>query len=111
MELNYPPNEALAEIQAKVASRRAVLPEEAEDPVITSQTGDPTGTGRGGSDKPDLRAEFSAEPFVRGVIAGAGRKRKGISSRAAAASCSMMAAFSRRKNSERTRPKVMAPMP
>ena len=27
-----------------------------------------TGTGRGGSDKPDLRAEFSAEPFVRGVI-------------------------------------------
>lgn len=33
-----------------------------------AQTGDPTGTGRGGSDKPDLRAEFSAEPFVRGVI-------------------------------------------
>ena len=33
-----------------------------------AQTGDPTGTGRGGSDKPDLKAEFSAEPFVRGVI-------------------------------------------
>ncbi|MEM7172193.1 MAG: peptidylprolyl isomerase [Pseudomonadota bacterium] len=33
-----------------------------------AQTGDPTGTGRGGSDKPDLRAEFSAEPFVRGVV-------------------------------------------
>ncbi len=33
-----------------------------------AQTGDPTGTGSGGSDKPDLRAEFSAEPFVRGVI-------------------------------------------
>jgi peptidylprolyl isomerase len=33
-----------------------------------AQTGDPTGTGRGSSDKPDLRAEFSAEPFVRGVI-------------------------------------------
>ena len=33
-----------------------------------AQTGDPTGTGRGGSDKPDLNAEFSAEPFVRGVI-------------------------------------------
>lgn len=33
-----------------------------------AQTGDPTGTGRGGSDKPDLAAEFSAEPFVRGVI-------------------------------------------
>jgi multidrug efflux pump len=42
MELNYPPNDALAEIQAKVASRRAVLPQEAEDPVITSQTGDRT---------------------------------------------------------------------
>jgi len=33
-----------------------------------AQTGDPTGTGRGGSDKPDLPAEFSAEPFVRGVV-------------------------------------------
>ncbi|MEC8372582.1 MAG: peptidylprolyl isomerase, partial [Pseudomonadota bacterium] len=26
-----------------------------------AQTGDPTGTGGGGSDKPDLRAEFSSE--------------------------------------------------
>ena len=42
MRLNYPPNDAVAEIQAKVASRRNVLPEEAEDPVITSQTGDRT---------------------------------------------------------------------
>jgi multidrug efflux pump len=42
MRLNYPPNDALAEIQAKVASRRNVLPEEAQDPVITSQTGDRT---------------------------------------------------------------------
>ena len=33
-----------------------------------AQTGDPTGTGRGGSDLPDLSAEFSAEPFERGVI-------------------------------------------
>jgi peptidylprolyl isomerase len=33
-----------------------------------AQTGDPTGTGRGGSDLPDLPAEFSAEPFERGVI-------------------------------------------
>lgn len=32
------------------------------------QGGDPTGTGRGGSDLPDLRAEFSAEPHVRGVL-------------------------------------------
>ena len=42
MRLNYPPNAAVAEIQAKVASRRNVLPEDAEDPVITSQTGDRT---------------------------------------------------------------------
>ncbi|MBU1173991.1 MAG: peptidylprolyl isomerase [Alphaproteobacteria bacterium] len=33
-----------------------------------AQTGDPTGTGTGGSDLPDLPAEFSDEPFVRGVI-------------------------------------------
>lgn len=32
-----------------------------------AQTGDPTGTGMGGSELPDLRAEFSAEPHVRGV--------------------------------------------
>ena len=32
-----------------------------------AQGGDPTGTGMGGSDKPDLKAEFSAEPHVRGV--------------------------------------------
>lgn len=33
-----------------------------------AQTGDPTGTGTGGSDKPDLDAEFSDEPFTRGTI-------------------------------------------
>ena len=32
-----------------------------------AQTGDPTGTGRGGSGK-NLDAEFSAEPFVRGTL-------------------------------------------
>ena len=32
-----------------------------------AQGGDPTGTGMGGSDKPDLAAEFNAEPHVRGV--------------------------------------------
>jgi peptidylprolyl isomerase len=32
-----------------------------------AQGGDPTGTGMGGSDKPDLPAEFSAEPHVRGI--------------------------------------------
>lgn len=42
MRLNYDPNAAVAEIQAKVASQRNVLPAEAEDPVITSQTGETT---------------------------------------------------------------------
>ncbi len=32
-----------------------------------AQGGDPTGTGMGGSDKPDLKAEFNAEPHVRGI--------------------------------------------
>ena len=34
MKLNYDPNAAVAEIQAKVASQRNVLPEDANDPVI-----------------------------------------------------------------------------
>ncbi|HET8700408.1 MAG TPA: efflux RND transporter permease subunit, partial [Nitrococcus sp.] len=42
MELNYDANAAVAEIQAKVASKRNVLPEAAEDPVIDSTTGDTT---------------------------------------------------------------------
>ncbi|MFP3977139.1 efflux RND transporter permease subunit [Marinobacter sp. KMM 10035] len=42
MNLNYDANAALAEIQAKVASQRNVLPAEAQDPVITSTTGDST---------------------------------------------------------------------
>jgi len=42
MVLNYDPNAAVSEIQAKVASRRGVLPSSAEDPVITSTTGDTT---------------------------------------------------------------------
>lgn len=33
-----------------------------------AQTGDPTGTGMGGSDKPDLEAEFSLEPHIRGTV-------------------------------------------
>ncbi len=32
-----------------------------------AQTGDPTGTGRGGSGQ-KIAAEFSSEPFVRGVV-------------------------------------------
>ncbi len=33
-----------------------------------AQTGDPTGTGMGGSEEPDLPAEFSDENFGRGVV-------------------------------------------
>jgi peptidylprolyl isomerase len=36
-------------------------------PGFMAQGGDPTGTGYGGSDKPDLKAEFSDAPHVRGV--------------------------------------------
>jgi peptidylprolyl isomerase len=36
-------------------------------PGFMAQGGDPEGAGSGGSDKPDLKAEFSAEPHVRGV--------------------------------------------
>lgn len=32
-----------------------------------AQGGDPTGTGMSGSDKPDIPAEFSQEPHLRGV--------------------------------------------
>jgi len=32
-----------------------------------AQGGDPTGTGMGGSDRPDLKAEFNSEPHVRGT--------------------------------------------
>jgi peptidylprolyl isomerase len=36
-------------------------------PGFMAQGGDPTGTGSGGSNKADLKAEFSKEPHVRGV--------------------------------------------
>jgi cyclophilin family peptidyl-prolyl cis-trans isomerase len=36
-------------------------------PNFMAQGGDPTGTGSGGSKKPNLPAEFSKEPHVRGV--------------------------------------------
>jgi peptidylprolyl isomerase len=36
-----------------------------------AQTGDPTGTGAGGSNYPDLPAEFSQEPFKRGTVGAA----------------------------------------
>ncbi len=37
-------------------------------PGFMAQTGDPTGTGTGGSNLPNLPAEFSAENFTRGSI-------------------------------------------
>lgn len=33
-----------------------------------AQTGDPTGTGSGGSDMPDIPAEFTDTPFARGTL-------------------------------------------
>lgn len=36
-----------------------------------AQTGDPTGTGTGGSTYPDVKAEFSQEPFRRGTVGAA----------------------------------------
>jgi len=36
-------------------------------PGFMAQGGDPTGTGSGGSKLPDLKAEFSSEPHVRGT--------------------------------------------
>ncbi|GAO53787.1 MULTISPECIES: peptidylprolyl isomerase [unclassified Novosphingobium] len=36
-------------------------------PGFMAQGGCPQGTGMGGSDKPDLQAEFNSEPHVRGV--------------------------------------------
>ncbi len=37
-------------------------------PGFMAQTGDPTGTGRGGSKLPDIKAEFNATPHVRGTV-------------------------------------------
>ncbi|HUJ46572.1 MAG TPA: peptidylprolyl isomerase [Rhizomicrobium sp.] len=37
-------------------------------PGFMAQTGDPTGTGTGGSDLPDLKAEFSKEKHGRGTV-------------------------------------------
>ncbi len=40
-------------------------------PGFMAQTGDPTGTGAGGSKYPDLEAEFSLAPFERGTVGAA----------------------------------------
>jgi peptidylprolyl isomerase len=44
-------------------------------PDFMAQGGDPKGTGEGGSDLPDLKAEFTAMPFMRGMV-GAARTNK-----------------------------------
>ena len=40
-------------------------------PGFMAQSGDPTGTGAGGSDLPDLRSEFSNEKHTRGTVSAA----------------------------------------
>jgi peptidylprolyl isomerase len=40
-------------------------------PDFMAQGGDPKGTGEGGSDLPDLKAEFTQMPFLRGTVAAA----------------------------------------
>ena len=40
-------------------------------PGFMAQSGDPTGTGTGGSDLPDLKAEFSSEAHKRGTVSAA----------------------------------------
>ncbi len=40
-------------------------------PGFMAQTGDPTGTGMGGSKYPDLPAEFTPTPFERGTVGAA----------------------------------------
>ncbi len=37
-------------------------------PGFMAQTGDPTGTGTGGSKLPNLPAEFNPQPFQRGTL-------------------------------------------
>jgi peptidylprolyl isomerase len=37
-------------------------------PGFMAQTGDPTGTGSGGSDLPDLKQEFNKTPHTRGAV-------------------------------------------
>lgn len=40
-------------------------------PGFMAQGGDPKGTGEGGSPLPDLKAEFSTTPFLRGTVGAA----------------------------------------
>ena len=59
-----------------VAQIKALTAEKFYDGIIfhrvidgfMAQTGDPTGSGMGGSKLPDIPAEFSSEPFKRGTL-------------------------------------------
>ena len=89
-----------------------------------AQTGDPTGTGMGGSDLPDVVAEFNETPFDRGVL-GAARTndpntfnsqffitlRRGAASSTASTPCSARwsRAWSSSTTSSRARPPTTAP--
>src|SRR5438552_1192220 len=44
-------------------------------PGFMAQGGDPKGTGQGGSELPDLKAEFTAVPFLRGSLGAASANR------------------------------------
>ena len=55
-----------------------------------AQGGDPKGTGEGGSELPDLKAEFTAVPFTRGIF-GAARPAIRIPPTASSSSCSRRA--------------------
>jgi cyclophilin family peptidyl-prolyl cis-trans isomerase len=48
-------------------------------PGFMAQGGDPKGTGEGGSTLPDLKAEFTAVPFLRGTV-GAARTGDNVNS-------------------------------
>ena len=48
-------------------------------PGYMAQSGDPTGTGEGGSTLPDVKAEFTSVPFMRGSL-GAARSDKNLDS-------------------------------
>ena len=59
-----------------VAQIKALIGEHFYDGIVfhrvidgfMAQTGDPTGTGMGGSKLPDLKAEFTKTPFKRGTL-------------------------------------------
>ncbi len=70
MRLNYDSNAAVAEIQAKVASQRNVLPAAAEDPVITAQVGESDGVADGVAAWVDAQGDpaYGAGPHIDSAV-------------------------------------------